>query len=162
MALVERGRFGGTCLNVGCIPTKMLVHTADVAATSTTADRLGLTETLGAVRWPDVRDRIFGRSDPLAADADADVHGTRRGLDGARRRDGGAEDREAQLVQLGDMAQRTATRLGQGLTKESVSASLSVSAQGESNIVDVSATAVSPGLAADIMARGIVVTGIEK
>jgi capsular exopolysaccharide synthesis family protein len=54
------------------------------------------------------------------------------------------------LVQLGDMAQRTATQLGHGLTKDTVSASLSVSAQGESNIVDVSVSATSPGLAADI------------
>jgi succinoglycan biosynthesis transport protein ExoP len=54
------------------------------------------------------------------------------------------------LVQLGDMAQRTAERLGQGLTKEKVSASLGVSAQGESNIVEVSATAASPALASDI------------
>jgi capsular exopolysaccharide synthesis family protein len=54
------------------------------------------------------------------------------------------------LVQLGDMAEKTATQLGQGLTKEGVSKDLSVSAQGESNVVDVSATATSPTLAADI------------
>src|SRR5919197_1534719 len=33
VAIVERNRFGGTCLNVGCVPTKMYVHTADLAAT---------------------------------------------------------------------------------------------------------------------------------
>jgi capsular exopolysaccharide synthesis family protein len=55
-----------------------------------------------------------------------------------------------ELVQLGDMAQRTAQRLGHGLTKKKVAASLSVSAQGESNIVNVSATATSAALAADI------------
>ena len=27
--LVEAGRFGGTCLNVGCIPSKALIHAAD-------------------------------------------------------------------------------------------------------------------------------------
>jgi len=54
------------------------------------------------------------------------------------------------LVQLGDMAAKTANRIGQGLTKEKVSADLSVSAQGESNVVDVAATATSPALAADI------------
>lgn len=54
------------------------------------------------------------------------------------------------LVQLGDMAEKTADVLGQGLTKEKVSADLSVSAQGESNIVDVAATATSPMLAAGI------------
>jgi receptor protein-tyrosine kinase len=54
------------------------------------------------------------------------------------------------LVQLGDMAKKTASALGQGLTKEKVSGDLSVSAQGESNIVDVAATATSPMLAAGI------------
>jgi uncharacterized protein involved in exopolysaccharide biosynthesis len=54
------------------------------------------------------------------------------------------------LVQLGDMADKTAGLLGQGLTKEKVSANLSVSAQGESNIVNVAATATSPVLAAGI------------
>jgi capsular exopolysaccharide synthesis family protein len=54
------------------------------------------------------------------------------------------------LVQLGDMAAKTAGLLGEGLTKEKVSADLSVSAQGESNIVNVAATATSPALAAGI------------
>ncbi|THD76127.1 MAG: polysaccharide biosynthesis tyrosine autokinase [Phenylobacterium sp.] len=54
------------------------------------------------------------------------------------------------LVQLGDMAAKTAGLLGHGLTKGQVSADLSVSAQGESNIVNVAATATSPALAAEI------------
>jgi capsular exopolysaccharide synthesis family protein len=54
------------------------------------------------------------------------------------------------LVELGDMAEKTAAYLGHGLTKEGVHEALSVSAQGESNIVDVSATATSPTLAANI------------
>jgi capsular exopolysaccharide synthesis family protein len=54
------------------------------------------------------------------------------------------------LVQLGDMAAKTAGLLGHRLTKEKVSADLSVTAQGESNIVNVSATATSPTVAADI------------
>ena len=28
VAVVERGRFGGTCVNTGCIPTKTLVASA--------------------------------------------------------------------------------------------------------------------------------------
>jgi capsular exopolysaccharide synthesis family protein len=54
------------------------------------------------------------------------------------------------LVQLGDMAEKTAGKLGRGLTKEKIKTDLSVSAQGESNIVEVAATATSPALAADI------------
>ncbi|MEI8408202.1 MULTISPECIES: mycothione reductase [unclassified Kribbella] len=67
VAIVERGTFGGTCLNVGCIPTKMFVHTADLAATPSISSRYGVDEELTGVRWQAVRDRIFGRIDPIAA-----------------------------------------------------------------------------------------------
>jgi mycothione reductase len=67
VAIVEKGVFGGTCLNVGCIPTKMFVHPADLAATPAAGARLGVDLTLDGVRWADVRDRIFGRIDPIAA-----------------------------------------------------------------------------------------------
>lgn len=66
-ALVEKGTFGGTCLNVGCIPTKMFVHTADVAATPAAGARLGVDAELRGVRWREVRDRVFGRIDPIAS-----------------------------------------------------------------------------------------------
>ncbi|WNV89838.1 mycothione reductase [Umezawaea sp. Da 62-37] len=67
IAIVEKGTFGGTCLNVGCIPTKMFVHTADVASTPSGAAKFGVDEHLDGVRWADVRDRIFGRIDPISA-----------------------------------------------------------------------------------------------
>lgn len=54
------------------------------------------------------------------------------------------------LVELGDMAARTASLVGHGLTGGKVHADLSITAQGESNIVDVAATATSPALAAEI------------
>lgn len=63
--------FGGTCLNLGCIPTKMFVHTADLAATPAHAARFGLTEQLQHVDWPAIRDRIFGRIDPITAGGEA-------------------------------------------------------------------------------------------
>ena len=67
VAIIESGTFGGTCLNVGCIPTKMLVYAADVANTVTSAARFGIDATLDGVRWPDIRDRVFGRLDPISA-----------------------------------------------------------------------------------------------
>ena len=30
VAIIEKGELGGTCLNHGCIPSKMLIHPADV------------------------------------------------------------------------------------------------------------------------------------
>jgi mycothione reductase len=66
-AIVEHGVFGGTCLNVGCIPTKMYVHPADVAEEIRTSSRYGVDARLDRVRWADVRDRVFDRIDPIAA-----------------------------------------------------------------------------------------------
>ena len=60
------------------------------------------------------------------------------------------ENTNLKLVELGDMAGKIADLLGQGLTKTSVNEALTVSSQGESNIVDIAATATSPTLAADI------------
>ena len=69
IAIVEEGTFGGTCLNVGCIPTKMLVLPADRVLESREAERLGVSIPRDvSVDWPAIRDRIFtSRIDPIAA-----------------------------------------------------------------------------------------------
>lgn len=67
VALAEMGTFGGTCLNVGCIPSKMFVYPADLAASTMQATSLGVELDVVDVRWRDIRDRIFGRIDPKAA-----------------------------------------------------------------------------------------------
>lgn len=67
IAMVEQGTFGGTCLNRGCIPSKMFVYTADVAHHVATAGRYGIDAELHGVDWDAVRDRVFGRIDPIAA-----------------------------------------------------------------------------------------------
>jgi mycothione reductase len=67
IAIVEENpTFGGTCLNVGCIPTKMFVHPADVADAARHAGRLGLDIEFRRARWAEMRDRIFGRIDPIS------------------------------------------------------------------------------------------------
>ena len=67
IAIVEKGIFGGTCINVGCIPTKMFVHTADVARSFAEASRLSLTGKLESVDWKGIQQRVFGdRIDPIA------------------------------------------------------------------------------------------------
>jgi mycothione reductase len=67
IALVEHGVFGGTCLNVGCIPTKMYVYAADVAQTVREAAGFGIDASIDKVRWSDIRDRVFDRIDPISA-----------------------------------------------------------------------------------------------
>ena len=42
VAIVERGRFGGTCVNTGCIPTKTLVASARAAWIARRADDYGV------------------------------------------------------------------------------------------------------------------------
>ncbi|WP_040155800.1 mycothione reductase [Mobilicoccus massiliensis] len=67
VAVIESGAFGGTCLNVGCIPTKMFVYPAEVATTVREASRYGVDAHVDGVRWRDIRDRVFGRIDPISA-----------------------------------------------------------------------------------------------
>ena len=66
VAICEQGIFGGTCLNVGCIPTKMFVYAAEVAQNVRDAARFGVDATLDGVRWSDIVSRVFGRIDPIA------------------------------------------------------------------------------------------------
>ncbi|MFQ4150188.1 mycothione reductase [Arthrobacter sp. LAPM80] len=67
IAIVEDGLFGGTCLNVGCIPTKMYVHPAELADAARHGRALGIDAQLNSVDWPGIRDRIFARIDAIEA-----------------------------------------------------------------------------------------------
>ena len=67
VAIAEPWAFGGTCLNRGCIPSKMLVHVADLALSARRAPDLGVHTSFNGVDWPAIRDRIFGRIDPIAS-----------------------------------------------------------------------------------------------
>ena len=66
VAICEHGTFGGTCLNVGCIPTKMFVYAAEVAKTIRDAAKYGVDAHIDRVRWDDIVSRVFGRIDPIA------------------------------------------------------------------------------------------------
>ena len=66
IAIVEKGTFGGTCLNRGCIPSKMLVYVADVLSEISRSDELGIAVDQVSVDWAAIQKRIFGRIDPIA------------------------------------------------------------------------------------------------
>ncbi|MCW1249261.1 mycothione reductase [Acaricomes phytoseiuli] len=67
-AIIDAGTFGGTCLNAGCIPTKMFVYPAGLARSAAVeAPPLGVDTELNGVRWQQIRDRIFGRIDPISS-----------------------------------------------------------------------------------------------
>lgn len=67
VALIDAGlRFGGTCLNSGCIPTKMYVLPADYLTSPGAASRVGVHVAQPSSDWKRVRDRIFGRTDAVS------------------------------------------------------------------------------------------------
>ena len=49
--LVENEKIGGTCLNVGCIPTKVLLHTAELYHSVLHGDSIGLTADNLKIDW---------------------------------------------------------------------------------------------------------------
>ncbi len=49
MGLVEKGKLGGTCLHVGCIPTKALLHAAEVADLARDSEQFGVNATLEGI-----------------------------------------------------------------------------------------------------------------
>jgi dihydrolipoamide dehydrogenase len=49
VVLVERDKLGGTCLHYGCIPTKALLHAADVADSARDGDRIGVKSSLAGI-----------------------------------------------------------------------------------------------------------------
>ena len=49
VALVEKGDLGGTCLHVGCIPTKALLHAAEIADSARDSEQFGVRATLEGV-----------------------------------------------------------------------------------------------------------------
>jgi dihydrolipoamide dehydrogenase len=49
VALIEKDKVGGTCLHVGCIPTKALLHSAEIADNTRDAARFGVTTTLHGI-----------------------------------------------------------------------------------------------------------------
>jgi mycothione reductase len=68
IAMVERSTFGGTCLNRGCIPSKMLIYAADVAQSAHTehSAQFGVHTRFEGADWPAIVQRVFGRIDPIA------------------------------------------------------------------------------------------------
>ncbi|BAN00333.1 mycothione reductase [Ilumatobacter coccineus] len=66
IAIVERGVYGGTCLNVGCIPSKMFVLPADKAVDAQTSAKLNIDTQFNGADFAALRDRVFGRIDSIS------------------------------------------------------------------------------------------------
>ncbi|MCY7413299.1 MAG: dihydrolipoyl dehydrogenase [Salinibacterium sp.] len=49
VGLIEKNKLGGTCLHVGCIPTKALLHAAEVADVTRESAKYGINSTLNSI-----------------------------------------------------------------------------------------------------------------
>lgn len=61
VALIEKGPLGGTCHNRGCMPTKMLIHSADIAEAVNRASDFGVRAQLTAVDLASMVERVFAQ-----------------------------------------------------------------------------------------------------
>ena len=65
-AIIEKGPMGGTCLNRGCIPSKIMIHSAEVAETIKNADSFGFKVKSVSMKFKKITDRANN-----SVDADA-------------------------------------------------------------------------------------------
>jgi dihydrolipoamide dehydrogenase len=64
VGLVEKGNLGGTCLHVGCIPTKALLHAAEVADQTRESAQFGVSASLDGIDMAGVnayKDKVVSR-----------------------------------------------------------------------------------------------------
>jgi len=57
-ALVEFGPLGGTCLNRGCVPSKMLIYPADVVTMIKEAEAIGVKATVDSIDFKSIMNRM--------------------------------------------------------------------------------------------------------
>lgn len=67
VAIIERGPTGGTCLNRGCIPTKILTYVADVILEAEHLNELGVTVKVDKIDYPQIMKRMRERVDGMSA-----------------------------------------------------------------------------------------------
>lgn len=64
VALIEKDKLGGTCLHRGCIPTKALLHAAEIADSARESERFGVKASFEAIDMPGVnkyKDGVVGK-----------------------------------------------------------------------------------------------------
>ncbi len=57
-AVVDNGPMGGTCLNRGCVPSKMLIYPADVVGILKDAEKLGVNATVNSIDFNNIMQRM--------------------------------------------------------------------------------------------------------
>lgn len=80
VAIIEADRFGGTCANRGCIPSKMFIYAADIAEAVRRGSEFGVHATVDRVDWPALQQQVWGRMDP-GSDSNEQWHRDLPGVD---------------------------------------------------------------------------------
>lgn len=62
-AIIERSKFGGTCLTKGCIPSKMLVYPADLIREMQSSARIGVSVPQPQIDWQTIARRMWEQID---------------------------------------------------------------------------------------------------
>ncbi|MDD1746236.1 MAG: dihydrolipoyl dehydrogenase [Methanomassiliicoccales archaeon] len=108
VAIVEDGPLGGTCLNRGCIPSKILIEPANVVRQAEDAKRIGVTAKIESMDFQLVRKRMWdlvlsdrgGMEEGVTSDKGLDFYHTRGEFVGTRRLQVGVEQITAPKVMI--------------------------------------------------------------
>ncbi|PIT92334.1 MAG: dihydrolipoamide dehydrogenase [Candidatus Harrisonbacteria bacterium CG10_big_fil_rev_8_21_14_0_10_42_17] len=73
VAIIEKGPMGGTCLNRGCIPSKIIIHAADVAEGIKNAKRFGIDATINNIDFEFVTKRASEFVDKEAVEIEENI-----------------------------------------------------------------------------------------
>jgi pyruvate/2-oxoglutarate dehydrogenase complex dihydrolipoamide dehydrogenase (E3) component len=98
IACIERHKFGGTCVNTGCTPTKTLVASADVAYKAHHAAEFGVLVDGIKIDWTAVR----RRKDAIVGASRTGVEGWLRGMPGCTVIQGHARFESPHTLRVGD------------------------------------------------------------
>ncbi len=58
VALIEKDKMGGECLNTGCVPSKALIKVSKVMKTVQTVSKFGISDTFPQLKYSDIRERV--------------------------------------------------------------------------------------------------------
>jgi pyruvate/2-oxoglutarate dehydrogenase complex dihydrolipoamide dehydrogenase (E3) component len=108
VAVIERGRFGGTCVNTGCMPTKTMVASAYAARLAQRGPEYGvLYEHPPRIDLQVVKRRAV----KVTSDASSGVQSWLRGMSGCSIVEGHARFEASNVVRVGEEARLSAPRI---------------------------------------------------
>ena len=99
VAIIERGRFGGTCVNTGCIPTKTMVASAYAAFQARRAAEFGVT-----ISGPIAVDmkQVKARKDRVSGDSNRSLESSLNSMDNCTIYRGHARFESPNEISIGD------------------------------------------------------------